>query len=341
MKQKVKLTIVTLILITILGITISYAITPEEKTKFFEVNNTEISPGETLEMSINISNIEYNELDFKLISNIDNGKVYTDIATSESEEINVDIDLDDSEDLIVKLDKSKLKLDKVALYYKIPENTQIGTKIELQAQILVNNLGEENTTVEDNILINSEEDVEDGNYNDTTSDLSSESVSTVVLEGKIEVTIIEKKEKDTNNNKESNQTSQEQISNQNQMQQTNNTPNSTTATLNNTSTVKTSQTKETAVYNGSNNNYLSALTIKDVTLNTTFNKENTTYFATVENKTKLTITATKEDSDATVCIIGADDIEEGENKILISVTAEDGNVRYYRIFITNNITEGE
>ena len=60
-----------------------------------------------------------------------------------------------------------------------------------------------------------------------------------------------------------------------------------------------------------------------------------TYFAEVENQSSVNVSVTKEDETATVCITGNDSLKSGENKILISVTAENGDVRYYRIFIEN------
>ena len=61
-------------------------------------------------------------------------------------------------------------------------------------------------------------------------------------------------------------------------------------TINNTLvSLKNEEKKETAVYNGSNNNYLKKIKIKGVDLNTTFNKENTTYFIETTGKTSLNV----------------------------------------------------
>ena len=93
---------------------------------------------------------------------------------------------------------------------------------------------------------------------------------------------------------------------------------------------------QTAVYNGSNNNYLASLEIEGESLNTTFNKENTTYFVKTTGKTELNIKATSEDNNAKVYITGNESLKTGDNKILISVTAENGDVRYYRVFVSNS-----
>jgi hypothetical protein len=92
---------------------------------------------------------------------------------------------------------------------------------------------------------------------------------------------------------------------------------------------------ETATYNGSNNNYLSSLEIDGVQLTTDFSKEKSTYFTTVEGLETITVTADAEDSNSKVAITGTT-LKSGENKVLISVTAENGDVRYYRIYVTNN-----
>lgn len=107
-----------------------------------------------------------------------------------------------------------------------------------------------------------------------------------------------------------------------------------TATSGNSSS--TSMTSSKTTYNGSNNNYLSSLSITGITLSPDFIKENSTYFATVTDASDLEVNATAEDSDATVKITGNTGIKEGTNKILITVTAENGDIRYYRIFVNYN-----
>ena len=93
-------------------------------------------------------------------------------------------------------------------------------------------------------------------------------------------------------------------------------------------------TQETVVYNGSSNNYLSTLEVSGYNLNTNFSKTNSTYFITAKDTTNLNITANAEDSTATVKVYGDGELTEGTNKVLISVTAENGNVRTYRIYVT-------
>ena len=89
-------------------------------------------------------------------------------------------------------------------------------------------------------------------------------------------------------------------------------------------------------YQGSSNNYLSNLKVTgydDVENN--FKKTTSDYFITVdENTTSVSVTATAEDSSAIVTVYGNTNLQQGKNKVIISVTAEDGSVRNYRIYIT-------
>ena len=375
---------------------------------FFYTNTQEIPVGKTLEMIFDISKIKYNEFEFKLSSNLDTNSII----------INEEIKAENySNDISINIDKSKTKLDKITFYYTVPENSQIGTKIELVAQIVAKiekkNEQTTNTTANTNILENIVSDnantmnttnIENSTIDTNTNEISivtTELENKVVEEKKIEVKIIEKKENENpgnpngqmnpgnpneqmnpgNPNEQTNQekpnkqinnenipneqTNQENINQQinknnvidekdrsnsfekNGMINNNNISisenlNVDKSMLSNKQSISYSENlssmplqTETAVYNGSNNNYLSTIEITGETLNTTFNKENTTYFVQTSGKTELDINATAEDDGAKIQVAGNKDLKTGDNKILISVTAENGDVRYYRIFVTN------
>lgn len=96
----------------------------------------------------------------------------------------------------------------------------------------------------------------------------------------------------------------------------------------------TSLTK-TVTYQGSQNNYLSSLSIKNVEFKNNFRKTTLDYFAKVdENTQSVTVTAVAEDSSAIVTISGNTNLKSGLNKVLITVTADDGSIKTYRIYIT-------
>lgn len=82
----------------------------------------------------------------------------------------------------------------------------------------------------------------------------------------------------------------------------------------------------------SKNNNLSSITVDGYTLNPVFNKDVTSY--TVEltpNTENVKINATVEDSKSSISGIGEKAVSEGENKIDIVVTAQNGSTKTYSI----------
>lgn len=329
MNKKIRLIIVSLTVLTILGINISYAISNSNISVFFEVNKTEIAKGETLEMTIDLSKIDYKKFEFVLNSNVKIASIYTDEKVTDKDDIILN---KEDNDIVIDINKEQLNLSKIVLYYQIPESIEIGTKIELNAQIKIENSETENQ--EKNDVENQAEDSKEENW-------------TIVDTKQVEITIIEKNtdNMDDKNKKDDNEENKNQEDNkQNESKNNSQNENIQEKTINNTSSVKNTgnnveSTKgsnaqtDTVTYNGSNNNYLTSLTIEDAQLTTDFNKEKSTYFATVENIEEITVTANVEDSSSKVAITGAN-LKNGENKVLISVTAENGDVRYYRIYVT-------
>ena len=91
-----------------------------------------------------------------------------------------------------------------------------------------------------------------------------------------------------------------------------------------------SQSEKQASY--SKNNDLKDLSVDGLKLNPSFNKNTTEY--TVEaspNTTSVQINATKDDSKASVSGDGKHDVNEGENKFSIKVTAQNGSTKTYNI----------
>lgn len=92
---------------------------------------------------------------------------------------------------------------------------------------------------------------------------------------------------------------------------------------------------QTNTYQGSQNNYLSSLSISNIEFKNEFKKTTSDYFATVdENTSSVVVNAVAEDSSAIVTVYGNTDLKSGKNKIIISVTAVDGSVRNYKIYVT-------
>lgn len=85
----------------------------------------------------------------------------------------------------------------------------------------------------------------------------------------------------------------------------------------------------------SKDNYLKSLKVDGYDLTPSFNKETLEYSLELENDIReIKVSATPNDSKADVDGTGKHELSEGENKITISVTAENGNVRNYIINAT-------
>lgn len=96
-----------------------------------------------------------------------------------------------------------------------------------------------------------------------------------------------------------------------------------------------SSVDDKTTYHGSGNNYLSTLSVAGYELDPSFHKTNTTYFLTVgADMDKISVTAKSEDKKAIAVVTGNTDLKPGLNKVLISVTAENDDVRSYRIYVT-------
>lgn len=90
----------------------------------------------------------------------------------------------------------------------------------------------------------------------------------------------------------------------------------------------------------SNNNYLKSLSIEGYNLEPEFKRENDTYTIYIKNRedvTNLDITAEADNESAKIDGIGTVQITPEQNSININVTAENGNLKIYKI----NIQEGE
>lgn len=84
----------------------------------------------------------------------------------------------------------------------------------------------------------------------------------------------------------------------------------------------------------SKDNYLKNLSVEGFNLNETFSKENTNYTLTVPEGTKeIKVSATKNDSKASVSGAGTISLTEGINNVSIIVRAENGSERTYKLTV--------
>ena len=296
-----RLAIITVILIIVSPFVYAISSNASIDNKFFRVDNTEIEVGETLTMTIDLSQIEYE--DFKFILNSDIS--LSDVEVSTDNEENVETN---NNQITITSSKSNINMDKIELYYKIPEDLELGTKITLKASI--------------------EENVEE-----SEKDIIEEEIVVTIKETKVEENISNQgKENLTDIQDKTIQNNQDKTVQNSSSTQSVKTSSSTTGSF---SSISGSSTTQAVTYKGSYDNYLTSIEVDGYDLTPEFSKTNTTYFLTVDNSvTSLSISVTRSDSSAQVTVYGNTDLKEGSNKVLISVTAENGDVRTYRIYVT-------
>ena len=334
-KRKICLIVAIIFIIIALLIPFVFATTSiptvkqnSQEKQFFSVDSTTKTAGSTLEMSINLETISYSNFLFTLTSG---DKALENIDTSEADN-NTEIEKENNS-IVINGNKEKMSIDKIKLYYQIPQNIAVGTTFTFKATI------EENIEKEEKEDATTEDSkVEDNAINDNNSE-ESPAEQSKKQEIKITITIVEKVEEikeNQNENKEmQNKENQNEKQGQSEMEK-NSTPIGSMQV--NTSSIRTGSNTatqgETVTYNGSSNNYLKKLSVEGYEFTTDFSKENDTYFMKIEEEKKsLTITAIAEEDETQICIYGNEEVKDGD-KILVSITAENGNVRTYRIYIT-------
>lgn len=104
----------------------------------------------------------------------------------------------------------------------------------------------------------------------------------------------------------------------------------------------TTETKPEEKEEKSNNTNLKTLAIEGVELTPAFSADVTEYSVKLVNykEQSLKINAEAEDSKSTVKVEGNEEIKIGENVISITVTAEDGTTKVYKVTVTNEEKEG-
>lgn len=338
-KTSYRIIIISIVLAIIVSFANVFAFSVEsEEEEFFSVNTEEIAVGDVLEMTINLDSIDYESFVFTLSSDtsVGSAEVVETVLENVVENTNTGI--------IMEIDKEKIDLDVITLYYEIPDTLAVGDTIEFTATItsLESDSTDENT-VSNNIIVentttNTLVDTED------SSDLSEEvTIQVKIIELNEDENTIDSNSVVTNNVQEANVQNSNEISfdmstlSYSSAQTTSSSASeyaSFASTALSTSSITSSSQTETVTYNGSDNNYLSELYIDGYEFSKEYSKENTTYFISVDSDVEeLDVTATADDENATVCIYGNDTLTTGTNKILVTVTAENGNVRVYRIIV--------
>lgn len=333
-KKRICFIVAIVFIIIALLIPFVFAMPSDNQTmenNFFSVDSLTKTAGSTLEMKINLETIDYSDFKFTLTNG---NKTLENIDTSNLNE-NTEIEKANNS-IVISGNKEEMNVNEIKLYYQIPGDLKIGTTLTFQA------------TIEEN----QKETFEDDDVSDVVGEDSLNQAAKQTIE--ITVTIVEETNT-SNENSVSNKDNQNgTLSSNNKENQNGNSMNiennkqdnkensqgieKNNSLVGNTSSIKVGTSSnlqsETVTYNGSSNNYLEELSVKGYEFENTFRKENITYFMKLdEDITSLGITAKAEDDEAKICIYGNEDIKDG-SKILISVTAENGNVRIYRIYVS-------
>ena len=299
--KKVKL--ISIFLIVLLFFSISFVYAENEQDEIVFAKNSEVDITENIEIILNIEKIEYSNFLVTVESDLDMDQL------EETDELEV---TKNSDNVQINIDKETTTLNQLTLSYKIPENYNIGDNIVFNISIKNNESEEEILKVVEIKIVDKTE--ENNELNEITTSNNNENVN------------------DRNINNENNE--KEQV--QDNFSQ--NVKMSTQSSFSNGTNER--QNAETITYNGSSNNYLSDLYVTGYDFTESFNKDNETYFLTVNNDvSSLTTVAVPEEEKSTVKIYGNEEINVGTNKILVTVTAEDGSIRNYRIYVTSQ--EGE
>lgn len=313
MKKLFRKSIILLFIISISICTFKYYYVFAENSNIVEINGS-AKIGSDVKININLKNITYENYTVKLTSS-DSVNNITNLSNIEA--------VNSNNKILFTISKSESNLSVISLNYKVPETISVNSKITFKVEIINTDNEAETINVEKFVTI-----VEDSKPSNDNSNSNSNSNTN---------SNVNNKPTNSNGNVNSNTNNNKPINTNNK--QTNISKPSTTnivqKTVTYTNVVKQVSNVPKVTYNGSDNNYLSKLVVSNYYLNKDFTKENTNYFVTVDNKvTKITIKATAEDSDSHISINGNDNLQVGVNKVLITVTAENGNTRNYRIYVT-------
>lgn len=307
--------------------------------QFFSVDSLTKTAGSMLEMKIDLEKISYSNFLFTLTSSnktLENIDITNTNSNAEVEKENNSI--------IITGNKDAISVNEIKLYYPIPTEAKVGETFTFKATIEENKEESDKSNIE-----NDTNEIENGEILVEQSKKEMVEITITIVE---ETNTENKNDKNNQDEQDKNQATSENNKQEQDKNPSNNKNNKENQNINNQKTNSnrmlagsgnTNVTRignnsngqsEIVVYNGSDNNYLKELSIKGYEMTTKFKKENLTYFIKLEEDVNsLNITAKAEHSEAKVCVYGNTNIKNG-SKILISVTAENGSVRTYRIYVS-------
>ncbi len=312
----------------------------ELQMSFATVSSNNVVKGESFNINLDLSKISYAKYSIKLTSNIDMESPVVSNEENKTQINNLTI-VNSSNSNSKEFTISDISnLNNLLVQYKVPENVEIGTKITID--VLITNLEQDSTnnTVSNNMTnVSSNISVLENNVISQNNTIvnNNDTTDNKTMSCQIILTVVESENTNNTQNSDKNNNSAS-MNGLNQMSQTSNSGSSnsgkTSSSISTAGSVGGSSL-ETVTYNGSSDNYLTDILIDNVSVNENFNKTNTTYFKTVESGTSsVKISYIQSNSNSIVTIYGNSNLQTGTNKILITVTAQDGSVRIYRIYVT-------
>lgn len=288
------------------------------------LGNTSFTPGSSFSIEVDFSSISIKNLKIVITPNFNLGEpVLEDSLANEM------VQTISNSCFVMQMNPEELNCQKLVLAYTVPEDFKVGNQIEFLLEVY-------------QISTNSETDILE---------------ETLFLENTVSCTVTSNSKEDSEqkedpltpdpdfsnsqeNPKDSNIMSQNQVSSNSKINEFVSALVQVTSPSLKTISALSSQVNskvETVSYEGSSNNSLSSLSIRNYDFTKTFSKTNLSYFTTVPNEiTSIDVNAIVEDSTANVCIYGNTDLMIGTNKVLITVTAENGSTKTYRIYVTRN-----
>lgn len=307
---------------------LSYAV---EHENVVSIKNNQITLDDKIELVIDVSKIEYEKSVIEIVST----STMENVAVENEEELDVE---KDNDKIVIELDKNTTSFEEITVSYKVPETVNVGDNIVLNTNVINLEDTEEELTYSNTITVIDKNENQDNDKSEDKLQKDEKNNKDENIDEKInkdeKLNIDEKSlEKDKQNNNVENSDIAVSFSKANISAAIS----TKTASIVSSSSNKTSSKESTATYNGSDNNYLSALSIEGYELNKDFSKEIETYFLTVDSSvSSVNVVAEAEDSTSKLKIYGNDDLQNN-SKILITVTAQNGNTRNYRIYLNKSI----
>lgn len=319
-----------------------------------KANKDEVKLNEEFYIIIDTSNVEIDEFEISVQNNFKLD------ASSVEDDGNIDLDLEEKNSDIVKfkVNKNDSNSNKFAVYYIAPPSetnlefiVSLNGKREIINEVIIENTVTEEIKTEDislteKIIVTVKKKIDEDIDNEDNMNVVKNNVDNVIGGGKFpNDNTIENKVLDKDNISEKDKEFSEEemeglfgTSTKKQMEKEMlNMREKMTAMQEENSSLMLKLQSNQVVYQGSFNNYLKNLEIKGASFKNSFHKTISTYFAEVdENIESLDVIATPEDSSAIVTIYGNSGLKEGQNKILINVTADDESIRTYRIYVNKN-----